>query len=205
MGDRAEHPGPDQQVPFMVEVFNIGEWFTHGDYACDVNVDIIGVVEHRLIPAKVRHEWSRLHMDGIHSVWSPASQKHCQVGQAGVGVVSPKLCFCLVTHLCYLSVGRAIGTVFAVREGEVCIWSVHMGIRVPAMIQRLQLKRDFYLTQSFFELAAAAGCQPRLISGNFSAEPNLIPRLQKGIRNRIWVDLEEAWARVAGEGSECHV
>ena len=36
---------------------------------------------------EVRHEWSRLRKDAIHSVWSPASQKHSNVGQAGVGVV----------------------------------------------------------------------------------------------------------------------
>ena len=54
-----EHPGPDRQIPVQVEVFNIGGWLTHGDCVCDVDVDFIVVVEHRLIPAEVRHEWSR--------------------------------------------------------------------------------------------------------------------------------------------------
>ena len=76
-----------EQIPVKVEVFNIGGWLTHGDYAWNVDVDFIWVVERRSIPAKVRHAWSRLRKDGIHSVWSPASQKH-QVGQAGVGIVS---------------------------------------------------------------------------------------------------------------------
>ena len=48
-------------------------------------IDFTGDVE---IPANVRHEWSSLRKDGIHSVWSPFSQKHSQEGQAGVGVVS---------------------------------------------------------------------------------------------------------------------
>ena len=67
--------------------FYVDGWLAHGDYACGVNVDFFGVVEHYLIPAKVRHVWSRLHKDGIHSVWSLASQKHSHVDQAGVGVV----------------------------------------------------------------------------------------------------------------------
>ena len=58
--------------------------------ACDVDVDFIGAVECRLIPGEVRHEWSMLRKDGIHSVRFPASQKHSQVGQAGVGVVRLK-------------------------------------------------------------------------------------------------------------------
>ena len=39
----------------------------------------------------------------------------------------------------------------------------------------------------------------RLIIGDFSVEPNLIPCLLKGIRNGTWVDLEEAWALTAGK------
>ena len=46
------------------------------------------MVEHRLIGAEVRHDWSRLRKDCIDSVWLlPDSQKHSQVGQAGVRVV----------------------------------------------------------------------------------------------------------------------
>ena len=56
---RARHPGPGF-VPFHIEVLNVGGWLTHCDFALDVAVDFLAVVEHRLIPARVRSEWARL-------------------------------------------------------------------------------------------------------------------------------------------------
>ena len=44
--------------------------------------------EHRLIPARVRSEWSRLRGKGLSSILAPASQDSSHVGNAGVGVVS---------------------------------------------------------------------------------------------------------------------
>ena len=162
----------------MVEMFNIGEWFTHGGNACDVNVDIIGVVEHRLIPAKVRHEWSRLHVDGIHSVWSPASRKHCQVGQAGVGVVSLK--------------GAPVSLpIFATSQREGLLGrfcrkgrgGLHLvgtfGYQGASHDPEAPAETRLLFDAVLGEHAAAAGCQPRPIIGNFSVEPNPIPGLQK--------------------------
>ena len=60
---RARHPGPGA-VSFAVEVFNVGGWLTHCDFALDVGVDFLAVVEHRLIPAGVRGEWARLRRKG---------------------------------------------------------------------------------------------------------------------------------------------
>ena len=56
---RARHPGPPSQ-PHRVglEFFNVGGWLTHGDLALDAGVDFLAVAEHRLIPARVRSEWS---------------------------------------------------------------------------------------------------------------------------------------------------
>ena len=51
-------------------------------------VDFIAVVEHRLIPARVRGEWARPRAKGSASVWAPVSQESSHVGHAGVGVVS---------------------------------------------------------------------------------------------------------------------
>ena len=51
-------------------------------------VDFLAVAEHRLIPARVRSEWSRLKGKGLPSIWVPASQVSSHVGNAGVGVVS---------------------------------------------------------------------------------------------------------------------
>ena len=96
---RARHPGPSATSPhFGIEVLNVGGWLTHGDLALDTGVDFLAVVEHRLIPARVRSEWSRLRKNDLASIWSPASQASSHVGSAGVGVVS------LSSHLCYCSV-----------------------------------------------------------------------------------------------------
>ena len=84
---RARHPGPGS-LPFQVEVLNVGGWLTHCDFALDVAVDFLAVVEHRLIPARVRSEWARLRCRKIASIWAPASQEASHVGHAGVGVVS---------------------------------------------------------------------------------------------------------------------
>ena len=57
--DRARHPGPGS-APFLFVVLNVGWWLTHGDFALGAEVDFLAVVEHRLIPARVRGEWARL-------------------------------------------------------------------------------------------------------------------------------------------------
>ena len=71
---RARHPGPSSNLPHLgIEVLNVGGWLTHGDLALDTGVDFLAVVEHRLIPARVRSEWSRLRRKDLASIWSPAS------------------------------------------------------------------------------------------------------------------------------------
>ena len=72
---RARHPGPNSTPLHLgVEVLNVGGWLTHGDLALDARVDFLAVVEHRLIPARVRSEWSRLRNKDLSSIWAPASQ-----------------------------------------------------------------------------------------------------------------------------------
>ena len=56
--------------------------------ALEVDVDFLAVAEHRLIPARVRGEWSRLRKKGLASMWAPASQDSSHDGNAGVGVAS---------------------------------------------------------------------------------------------------------------------
>ena len=85
---RAWHPGPNSTPPHLgVEILNVGGWLTHGDLPLDARVDFLAVVEHRLIPARVRSEWSRLRSKGMSSIWAPASQVSSHVGNAGVGVI----------------------------------------------------------------------------------------------------------------------
>ena len=46
------------------------------------------VVEHRLVPARVRSEWARLRCRRLASIGALASKDASHVGHAGVGVVS---------------------------------------------------------------------------------------------------------------------
>ena len=52
------------------------------------DVDFLVVVEHRLIAAGVRSEWSRLKAGSLASICVAASQESSHVGNSGVGVVS---------------------------------------------------------------------------------------------------------------------
>ena len=149
---RAQLFGHDPQIQVRVEVFIVGEWLAHGNCACNVDVDSIGVVERRLIPAKAWHAWSRLRKDGIHSVWSPASQKHSHwsgwgwcCGPWGSQSRYPRL---LPLFKAFFDEGRAARTVLPL--GGVC--TLFMGIRGPAMIQRPWLERDFYLMRCLVRL-----------------------------------------------------
>ena len=66
---RARHPGPTSLPShFGVEFLNVGGWLTRGDIALDAGVDFLAVVEHRLIPARVRSEWSSLKRKGLPSI-----------------------------------------------------------------------------------------------------------------------------------------
>ena len=86
---RARHPGPPSLPRHVgVEFLNVGGWLTHGDLALEVGVDFLAVAEHRLIPARVRSEWSRLKGKGLASIWAPPYQGSSHVGNAGVGVIS---------------------------------------------------------------------------------------------------------------------
>ena len=86
---RARHPGPFSGS-MTVEVLNVGGWLAHGDMVLETCVDFLAVVEHRLVPARVRREWAGLRARGASSVWSLASQESSHVGHGGVGVISLK-------------------------------------------------------------------------------------------------------------------
>ena len=61
----ARKPGPGLQHA-TVEVFNVGGWLTHGDFALEAEVDYLAVVEHRLILVGVRSEWAGVKTGGTH-------------------------------------------------------------------------------------------------------------------------------------------
>ena len=131
---RARHPGPGS-VPFLVEVLNVGGWLTHCDFALDVGVDFLAVVEHRLILARVRSEWGRLRCKKMASVWAPASQEASHVGHAGVGVVSLRGAplslpsFATAQFQRFFIVVGLFGVCFLWVVVGLCIWLFSMAIR----------------------------------------------------------------------------
>ena len=48
----AEHFGPGN---LEVEVFNVGGWLTHGDFALEIDADFLAVTEHRLTPSRAQN------------------------------------------------------------------------------------------------------------------------------------------------------
>ena len=197
---RARHPGPFPGV-MTVEVFNVGGWLTHGDMVLETNVDFLAVVEHRLVPARVRGEWAR----GASSVWSPASQESSHVGHGGVGVISLRGApLSLPTSATaqfrrFFDCGRALRCLLPVASGRFLHLVVLYGYQgADGDAERLSLT-DQLLDAALGELRVVALDQPCLIVGDFNVEPTKIPCLAKGILAGLWVDLEGSWALATGE------
>ena len=138
---RARHPGPPSQPRHVsLEFHNVGGWLTHGDLALDAGVDFLAVAEHRLIPARVRSEWSRLRGKGLSSIWAPASQDSSHVGNAGVGVVSLRGAplalptFATAQFKSFFDCGRLCGVCFLLRLVGLCTCLFFMVIRVPMLM-----------------------------------------------------------------------
>ena len=85
--------GPDPLLPGIssIECVNVGGWLSNGDTALESSSDFLAIIEHRLIPARVRSVSNSLKTaSGIVSVWAPACQDSVPGGHAGVGVISLK-------------------------------------------------------------------------------------------------------------------
>ena len=135
-------PGPPSLPCHVgVEFLNVGGWLTHGDFALEVGVDFLAVAEHRLIPARVRSEWSRLWRKGLPSVWSPACQDSSHVGNAGVGVISMRsaplalLSFATALLKRFFDCGRAVRCMLPLGLGlGSCTWLSCTVIRVRVLM-----------------------------------------------------------------------
>ena len=102
---------------FLLKFSMLGEGgeLTHGDFVLGAEVDFLAVVEHRLIPARVRGEWARLRCKRLAFVRAPASQDASHVkDHAGVGIVSSRgaplslpsfYCHCSVSAFFLIVVG----------------------------------------------------------------------------------------------------
>ena len=172
--------------------------------ALDTDVDFLAVVEHRLIPARVRSEWSRLRRKDFASIWSPASQVSSHVGSAGVGVVSLRGAhlslptFVTAQFKRFFDLGRAVRCMVPLGSGRF----MHLVVLYGFQGADSDAEQLFFTEQLFDaalgELSVVARGQPCLLVGDFNVEPTKIPCLAKGISAGRWVDLEEAWALAAG-------
>ena len=187
-----------------LEFHNVGGWLTHGNLALAAGVDFLAVSEHRLIPARVRSESSRLKVNGLPSIWAPASQASSQVGNAGVGVVSlrgaPLALPTFVTSQfkSFFDCGRAVRCLLPLASGRFLHLFVLYGYQgADSDAEQLALT-DQLFDAALGELHAVASGQPCLLVGDFNVEPTKIPCLAKGISGGLWVDFGEAWALAAG-------
>ena len=126
---RARHPGPGA-ASFAVEVFNVGGWLTHGDFVLNAEVDFLAVVEHQLIPARVRGEWARLRGRGLLRILLMLVTLVLEFSVSGV-----LLFLCLLLLLRSLSVFLIAVVLLGVccLWGAVglCTWWCSMGTRAP--------------------------------------------------------------------------
>ena len=182
----------------------VGGWLTHGDMVLETRVGFLAVVEHRLVPARVRGEWARLRAKGASSVWSPASQESSHVGHGGVGVISLRGApLSLPTSATaqfrrFFDCGRALRCMLPVASGRFLHLVVLYGYQgADGDAERLSLT-DQLFDAALGELRVVALDQPCLIVGDFNVEPTKIPCLSKGISAGLWVDLESSWAFASG-------
>ena len=202
---RARHPGPPSQPRHLcLEFHNVGGWLTHGDLALAAGVDFLAVAEHRLIPARVRCEWSRLKAKGLPSIWAPASQASSHVGNAGVGVVSLRGAplalptFVTAQFKSFFDCGRAVRCLLPLASGRFLHLFVLYGYQgADSDAEQLAWTEQLF-DAALGELHAVASGQPCLLVGDFNVEPTKIPCLANGISSGPWVDFEKAWAVAAG-------
>ena len=83
---------------------------THGDFALETGVDFLAFVEHWLIPARVRSEWSSLKGKGLASIWAQACQNTVVVSLKGAPVS-------MATFATALTCCRAIKCLLPIRGG----------------------------------------------------------------------------------------
>ena len=81
---------------------------SHGDLALEAKVDFLAVVEHRLIPARVRSEWDRLRRKGLASV-GVTSKRGAPVALPSFATAQFRLFFdCLVLRVLTLMLSRLL-------------------------------------------------------------------------------------------------
>ena len=154
----------------------------------EAGVDFLAVVEHRLVPARVRSEWARLKSKGLASVWTPACQDSSHVGNAGVGVVSMRGApvalpsYATAQFKRVFDSGRAIRCLLPLGGGRFMHLVVLCGYQgADSDAEQLVLTEQLF-DAALGELGVVARGQPCMLVGYFNVEPTQIPCLAKGIR-----------------------
>ena len=172
---------------------------THGDLVLEALVDLIAVVEHRLIPARVRSESARLRGKRLASVWPPACQDSSHAGNASVGVVGMRGAPIALPTFATAQFKRFFDCgMLPLGAGTYMHLLVLYGYQgADADAEQLALT-DQLFDAALGELGVVALDQPCLIVGDFNVEPTKIPCLAKGISAGLWVDLEASWVLASG-------
>ena len=124
---RARHPGPGRHPNgnMSIECTNVGGWLSNGDLALECEETFLAVIEHRLIPARVRTVAAALKASGRAAVWALACQDNISGGHAGVGVVSLRAApltlpsFCTSGFQEFVHMGRALGVILPLASGRI--------------------------------------------------------------------------------------
>ena len=137
----------------------------------DTSVDFLAVVEHRLIPARVRSEWSRLRRKDLASIWSLASQDSSHVGNAGVGVISLRGAplslptFATAQFKRFFDCGRAVRCMVPLGSGRFMHLVVLYGFQgADSDAEQLSLTEQLF-DAALGELSVVARGQPCLLIG----------------------------------------
>ena len=172
----------------------MGSWLRMEIWPWRLTVEFLTVVEHRLILARVRSEWTRLKCKGLASISAPACQDSSHVGNAGVGVVSLRgtpvalPTFATAQFTWFFECGRAIRCLLPLGGGRFMPLVVLCGYQ-GADSEQLALT-DQLFDAALSDLGVVARGQQCMLVGDFNVERTKIPCLAKGISAGLWVDLE---------------
>ena len=165
----------------------MGGWLTHGDLALNAGVDFLAVAEHRLIPARVRSEWSRLRgklplmlvMRGL-------------VSSVCVALPFAFPTFATAQFKSFFDCGRAVRCMLPLAAGRFIHLVFLYGFQgADSDAEQLSLT-DQLFDAALGELRTVTAGQPCLLVVDFNVEPTKIPCLAKGISAGLWVDFGEA-------------
>ena len=139
--------------------------------ASRAGVDFLAVVEHRLIRARVRSEWSRLRV--LSSMWAPASQDSSHVGNAGALLALPT--FATAQFRSFFDSGRVVRCMLPLGFGRFMHLVVLYGFQgADTDAEQLSLTEQLF-DAALGELSVVAWGQPCLLFGDFNVEPTKIP------------------------------